>query len=74
MQLVKHDLQFILDQILISEAHTAGGNLLSMIGSNLLPYGLRTVDGSYNNITPGLEHFGAADRPMPNALPQLWRT
>ncbi|MEY2686501.1 MAG: hypothetical protein RL375_699, partial [Pseudomonadota bacterium] len=56
------------------EAHTAGGNLLSMIGSNLLPYGLRTVDGSYNNITPGQEHFGAADRPMPNTLPQLWRT
>ncbi|MBK6852025.1 MAG: heme peroxidase [Burkholderiales bacterium] len=74
MQLVKHDLQFILDQILIAEAHTAGDDLLARIGSNLLPYGLRTVDGSYNNITPGLEHFGAADRPMPNALPQLWRT
>jgi Ca2+-binding RTX toxin-like protein len=74
MQLVKHDLDFILTQIQISEAHTAGGNLLSMIGSNLLPYGLRTVDGTFNNITPGLELYGSADRPMPNVLPQIWRT
>ena len=42
MKLVKHDLRFILDQILIADAHTAGGDLLTLLGSNLLPYGLRT--------------------------------
>jgi Ca2+-binding RTX toxin-like protein len=73
MKLVKHDLQFILDQILIADAHTAGGDLLTLLGSNLLPYGLRTVDGSYNNITPGQENFATADRPMPTRLTQTFR-
>jgi hypothetical protein len=73
MKLVKHDLQFILDQILIADAHTAGGDLLRLLGSNLLPYGLRTVDGSYNNLTPGQEDFATADRPMPTRLSQTFR-
>ena len=29
------------------------------------PYGLRTVDGTYNNILPGRETWGAADQVMP---------
>jgi Ca2+-binding RTX toxin-like protein len=29
------------------------------------PFGLRTVDGSYNNILPGREMWGAANQPMP---------
>ncbi|MDP4301254.1 peroxidase family protein [Leptothrix discophora] len=74
MQLVLHDLEFILAQIKLAERHTAGEDLLTLIGNPLLPYGLRTVDGSYNNVVPGQEEFGAADRPMPNALPQIWRT
>ncbi|MEY2686113.1 MAG: hypothetical protein RL375_311, partial [Pseudomonadota bacterium] len=74
MQLVLHDLQFILAQINLAERHTAGEDLLTMIGSPLLPYGLRAVDGSHNNLVPGQEEFGAADRPMPNVLPQIWRT
>ena len=73
MKLVKHDLQFILDQILIADAHIAGGDLLTLLGSNLLPYGLRTVDGSYNNLTPGQEDFATADRPMPTRLSQTFR-
>ena len=73
MQLVLHDLSFILQQITLAERHTAGEDLLTMIGSPLLPYGLRAVDGSHNNIVPGQEQFGAADRPMPNVLPQIWR-
>jgi len=73
MKLVKHDLQFILDQILIADAHTGGGDLLALLGSNLLPYGLRTVDGSYNNITPGQEQYATADRPMPTRLTQTFR-
>ena len=73
MKLIKHDLQFILDQILIADAHIAGANQLDLVGSNLLPYGLRTVDGTYNNLTPGLENYAAADRPMPTRLTQTFR-
>ena len=32
----------------------------------LLPYGLRTVDGSYNNLVEGRETWGAADQPFPD--------
>lgn len=33
-----------------------------------VPFGLRTVDGSYNNIVEGRELWGAADQPMPRLL------
>lgn len=78
--LVKHDLEFILKQIRISEAHADGGNLAQLVaeaggqatGANagaplqphLLPYGLRTVDGTYNNLIAGRETWGAADQPF----------
>ena len=39
----------------------------------LLPFGLRTVDGSYNNIIPGQETFGAADEDFPLLLEQRFR-
>ena len=32
------------------------------------PFGLRTVDGSYNNLLEGRELWGAADQPMPRYL------
>ncbi|WP_147020129.1 hypothetical protein, partial [Methylorubrum extorquens] len=61
--LVKHDLEFILRQIEIAEAHAQGGVLAELVAgyngndgltqAHLLPYGLRTVDGSYNNLLPG---------------------
>jgi hypothetical protein len=74
MKLVKHDLQFILEQIQLAEAHTAGADPLTQINGNaLLPYGLRTVEGLYNNLVPGQEQFGAADRAMPASLVQRWR-
>ena len=74
MKLVKHDLEFILQQIQLAEAHTNGADPLSQLNGNpLLPYGLRTVQGIYNNVVPGQEQFGAADRLMPNVLPQQWR-
>ncbi len=38
------------------------------VGSPMAPFGLRTVDGSYNNITPGRELWGAADQGMPRLL------
>ena len=75
VSLVKHDLEFILKQIEIAEAHAAGGNLAALVAgyngndgmaqAHLLPYGLRTVDGSYNNLLPGRENWGAADQSFP---------
>lgn len=38
-----------------------------------VPVGLRTVDGSYNNIVPGRELWGAADQAMPRALDPNFR-
>lgn len=78
--LIKHDLEFILKQIAIAEAHTAliagltpedfaegdpiGEALRSLVDSPLLPSGLRTVDGSYNNLVPGREQWGASGEPF----------
>ncbi|MBP6019522.1 MAG: hypothetical protein KA735_08520 [Burkholderiaceae bacterium] len=84
--LVKHDLEFILKQIKISEAHSAGGDLAKLVAeagsavgaqgtatgqAHLLPYGLRTVDGTYNNLIEGREAWGAAGQPfIPLTTPQ----
>ena len=77
--LVKHDLEFILKQIRIAEAHANGGDLAQLVAeagqaaglpnaapfqAHLLPYGLRTVDGTYNNLLDGRETWGAADQPF----------
>ena len=66
--MIRHDLEFILNQILISEAHAAGADLTSLLPNPFLPWGLRTVDGSYNNLLAGQEQFGAADNLFPRAL------
>jgi Ca2+-binding RTX toxin-like protein len=63
-KLIKHDLQFILQQIHISEQHAAGTPLANLVVDPHLPYGLRTVDGTYNNLVPGRQNFGAADQPF----------
>jgi Ca2+-binding RTX toxin-like protein len=39
-----------------------------VINNPLVPYGLRTVNGSYNNIVPGSEYNGSADQIMPRLL------
>jgi Ca2+-binding RTX toxin-like protein len=73
------DLRFILKQIKIAEAHATRegpngapvpgqplfGTGPNQIASPLLPYGLRTVDGSSNNGVADQTHFGAAHRVMP---------
>ncbi|MFS0755110.1 peroxidase family protein [Noviherbaspirillum sp. 1P10PC] len=63
-----HDLNFILQQIRIAEQHAAGTPLSELVDNPLLPYGLRTVDGTFNNLTPGRETWGAADQPFPSML------
>ena len=67
------DLAFILRQIKIAEASTnpltgAIENLPELVGNALLPYGLRTVDGSWNSLLPGKERMGAADNVMPRLV------
>lgn len=88
VKLNQHDLEFILKQIKIAEAHASGiplteirvdadGNYGSVgtlaISQPHLPYGLRTVDGTYNNILPGRELWGAADQTMPRMFDPYWR-
>jgi Ca2+-binding RTX toxin-like protein len=55
------DMNFILDQIRIAERHAAGEDLADILPNLSIPWGLRTVDGSFNNLIPGQEDFGAAD-------------
>ena len=71
------DLSFILKQIKIAERHaatlTAANPCGTLVGPGrrtrsrtaLTSYGLRTVDGSCNNLFPGRETFAAADQPFP---------
>jgi Animal haem peroxidase/Abnormal spindle-like microcephaly-assoc'd, ASPM-SPD-2-Hydin/RTX calcium-binding nonapeptide repeat (4 copies) len=71
------DLAYILKQIKIAEYHVANttsttglcGALLgsgpNQIPSPLLSFGLRTVDGSCNNLQSGQDKFGAADQTFP---------
>src|SRR4051812_27484035 len=70
------DLHFIMKQIKIAERHSATltasnpcGTLVgadaNQIPDRLTPYGLRTVDGSCNNLFPGRERFAAADELFP---------
>ncbi|MGE7470323.1 peroxidase family protein [Bosea sp. NPDC003192] len=92
VNLVRHDLEFILRQIKIAEAHSSGtplteihvdanGNVVPAgtpgavlaISHPLAPYGLRTVDGSYNNMIPGREEWGAADNPFSQLTDPYWR-
>ena len=70
------DLSYILDQIKIAEHHAglasatdpcAGllGTGPNQVPSPLIALGLRTVDGSCNNLQSGQEKFGTADQTFP---------
>ncbi|MGE4605346.1 MAG: hypothetical protein AAEJ52_01245, partial [Myxococcota bacterium] len=54
-------MNFILKQIKFSERHADGEELLDILPNASLPWGLRTVNGSCNNLIPGNEGFGQAD-------------
>jgi hypothetical protein len=68
VNLIRHDLEFILKQIKIAEANAAGTPLSELVSHDLLPFGLRTVDGSYNNLGTGNELFGSSGQIMPRLL------
>ena len=67
------DLSYILKQIKIAETHVVNTNeasgpcgaLRAQLASPLVSFGLRTVDGSCNNLQPNQETFGAADQLFP---------
>jgi beta-lactam-binding protein with PASTA domain len=71
------DIRFIYDQILVAQDHAAGGTLLGsgphQVFDPQLPRGLRTVDGSFNNLVPGQNLFGAADVLFPRLLTPTYR-
>src|SRR3954469_10296337 len=78
------DLKFILKQIKIAEHHAATQTPTNMCGTlvgpdaNQIPdrltsYGLRTVDGSCNNLFPGRETFAAADQKFPRLTDPVFR-
>src|SRR4051812_29935133 len=78
------DLHFILKQIQIAEHHAATQTPANMCGTlvgpdaNQIPdrltsYGLRTVDGSCNNLFAGRETFSAADQKFPRLTNPVFR-
>jgi|CXWL01.1.fsa_nt_gi Ca2+-binding RTX toxin-like protein len=71
--LVRHDLEFILAQIKIAEQNASGIPMSQLVVDPHLPYGLRTVDGSFNNLVPGREGYGSADQPMPRLLDPVFQ-
>ena len=64
----KSDLEFILKQIFIAEANADGASLIDLLPNTQVPFGLRTVDGSFNNLVTGQSEFGAADNAFPRLL------
>ena len=72
----KADLEFILEQIKIAEAHAAGAPLFGpggLVPAYNVSAGLRTVDGTYNHLLPGQETWGAADQQFPALMDPAYR-
>ena len=83
------DVRFILKQIKIAEAHAASATPANPCGTLLgtgpnqipngnqqgaeLPWGLRTVDGTCNNLLAGKSKLGAADTVFPRSAPARFR-
>ncbi|MEQ1714159.1 MAG: hypothetical protein ABL908_22555, partial [Hyphomicrobium sp.] len=71
--MIRSDLDFILAQILIAEADARGEQLLgTYLPNSEIPWGLRRVDGSNNNLIQGQENYGAADQPFPRATTETF--
>ena len=68
-----NDLVHIMKQIKIAENHVATGQLVDHLGNpldNLVPSGLRTVNGEFNNLVN--LSAGAADQLMPRLSNATW--
>ena len=73
-QLIGSDLEFVLQQIMIAEAHADGADLTTLVPNSFAAFGLRTVDGSFNHLFPGRQYFGAADQLFPRLLDPSFQT
>src|SRR5690242_13178504 len=73
VQFIRSDLEFILAQILIAERNAAGQSLLDILPNVEVPWGLRTVDGTLNNLMPDQSEFGAADNTFPRLTDPVFR-
>src|SRR5262249_54357699 len=75
---IRSDLDFILDQIHIAERNAAGEDLITLLPNVRVPFGLRTVDGSENNLinfdVGDQTKFGAADTVFPRLTTPAFRT
>ena len=69
--MIRSDLDFILAQIKIAEADAAGVDLIAsgILPNSEVPWGLRRVDGSNNNLITGQEAYGAAGELFPRTEP-----
>jgi hypothetical protein len=77
------DIRFIFRQIQIAQEHvrqratnpaaTPLGPGPLQVNEPRLPFGLRTVDGSFNHLVSGQEKFGASDQVFPRLSPPLYR-
>ena len=77
LHMVRSDLNFILAQIKIAEADAAGQDILSLIPNIRAAMGLRTVDGSNNNLMNlngnNNTQYGAADNVFPRVTKLIAR-
>src|SRR5882762_8641832 len=72
-ELIKSDLEFILQQILIAERNADGEALIDILPNVQVPFGLRTVDGTFNNLVQVQSEFGAADNVFPRLTDPVFR-
>src|SRR5712691_2976274 len=72
-ELIKSDLEFILQQIQIAEAQADGADLTTLLPNVQVPLGLRTVDGTFNNLVSGQIEFGSADTNFPRLTDPVFR-
>src|SRR5215510_14410568 len=71
---IRSDLEFILQQIIIAERNAAGESLRDILPNVQVPFGLRTVDGTFNNLVTSQSEFGAADNLFPRLADPVFRT
>ena len=69
----KHDPKFILLQTSIAQAYVDGVNF-NLLSNPLLPFGIRTFDGSFNHLVTGQNKFGAIDHSFLRVFDHAFQT
>jgi hypothetical protein len=87
IEITQQDLEFIIAQIAIAEAHADGTSPLctapnrltnalacvNSIANENWPFGLRQVDGKNNNLFPGQANYGSADQLFPRLTAPVYK-